>query len=45
MSRQVSPSTNRFYGILQVTRLWDTSRATVYRHRWCDYPAPRLERA
>ena len=41
MSRQVSPSTNRFYGILRVTRLWDTSRATVYRHRWCDAPRPR----
>ena len=41
MSRQVSPSTNRFYGILRVTRLWDTSRATVYRHRWCDATRPR----
>jgi putative transposase len=41
MSRQVSPSTNRSYGVLRVTRLWGTSRASVYRHRWCDAPRPR----
>jgi transposase InsO family protein len=33
MSRQVSPSTNRVYGLQRVTRLWGVSRATVYRHR------------
>ena len=33
MSRQVSPSTNRSYGVLRVTRVWGTSRATLYRHR------------
>jgi putative transposase len=33
MSRQVSPSTSRPYGILRVTRLWGRSRATLYRHR------------
>jgi putative transposase len=33
MSRQVSPSTSRFYGILRVSRVWRTARATVYRHR------------
>ena len=33
MSRHVSPSTNRSYGVLQVTRVWGTSRATLYRHR------------
>ena len=38
MSRRVSPSTNRFYGVLLVTRVWGTSRATVYRHRRCDQP-------
>lgn len=37
MSRQVSPSTSRPYGILRVTRLWGRSRATLYRHR---RPAP-----
>ena len=41
MSRQVAPSTNRSYGVLQVTRVWGTSRATVYRHRRCDVPRPR----
>src|SRR5919106_840988 len=41
MSRQVSPSTNRPYGVLRVTRIWDTSRATVYRHRRSDQPGPR----
>ena len=33
MSRQVSPSTARTYGIERVARLWGISRATVYRHR------------
>src|SRR4051795_1274755 len=33
MSRQVSPSTDRVYGLQQVTRIWGVSRATVYRHR------------
>src|SRR4051794_19700180 len=33
MSRQVSPSTDRVYGLQRVTRLWGISRATVYRHR------------
>jgi putative transposase len=33
MSRQVSPSTSRPYGILRVTRLWGKSRATLYRYR------------
>ena len=41
MSRQVSPSTNRSYDVLRVTRLWGTSRASAYRHRWCDAPRPR----
>jgi putative transposase len=41
MSRQVSPSTNRSYGVLRVTRLWDAARATLYRHRRCDEPGPR----
>jgi putative transposase len=36
MSRQVSPSTSRPYGILRETRLWGRSRATLYRHRWPD---------
>ena len=33
MSRQVSPSTGKVYGVERVTRLWGVSRATVYRHR------------
>jgi putative transposase len=33
MSRAVSPSTNRPYGVAMVTRLWRIARATVYRHR------------
>src|SRR5512147_1413469 len=33
MSRQVSPSMGRVYGLLRVTRIWGMSRATVYRHR------------
>ena len=44
MSRHVSPSTNRAYGVSQVTRVWGTSRATVYRHRWCEAPRPRRRR-
>ena len=41
MSRRVSPSTSRAYGILRVVRLWGTSRATLYRHRRSDEPSPR----
>jgi putative transposase len=41
MSRQVSPSTSRPYEVLRVTRVWDTSRATLYRHRRCNEPGPR----
>jgi transposase InsO family protein len=33
MSRQVSPSTDRGYGLQQVTRVWRVARATIYRHR------------
>ncbi len=33
MSRQVSPSTERVYGLQRVTRIWGVSRATIYRHR------------
>jgi putative transposase len=41
MSRHVSPSTDRPHGVLRVTRVWGTSRATLYRHRRCDEPGPR----
>lgn len=37
MSRQVSPSANRAYGVLRVTRVWAASRATLYRHRRSDH--------
>jgi putative transposase len=40
MSRRVSPSTNRPYGLLRVTRVWRTVRAAVYRHRRRDAPHP-----
>jgi putative transposase len=33
MSCQVSPSTDRVYGLQRVTRIWGMSRATIYRHR------------
>ena len=33
MSRQVSPSVGKIYGLQRVTRIWGVSRATVYRHR------------
>ena len=33
MSRQVSPSTTKAYGLQRVTRVWGVARATVYRHR------------
>jgi putative transposase len=41
MSRVVSPSAHRSYGVLGVTRVWGTSRATVYRHRCCDQASLR----
>ena len=33
MSRQISPSTDRIYGLQRVMRIWGVSRATIYRHR------------
>ena len=33
MSRTVSPSSGRPYGVARVCRVWRTARATVYRHR------------
>jgi putative transposase len=41
VSRVVSPSANRAYGILRVTRVWGTARATLYRHRLGDQSGPR----
>ena len=38
MSMVVSPSANRSYGVQRVTRVWGTSRATLYRHRRGDEP-------
>ena len=44
MSRVVSPSANRSYGIALVSRLWRVARATIYRHRTpataCRRPGP-----
>src|SRR3954447_25586767 len=33
MSQAVSPLTGRTYGLARVARVWQLSRATVYRHR------------
>ena len=33
MSRQVSPSMHKVYGLQRVTRVWSVARATIYRHR------------
>ena len=33
MSRHVSPSVGKIYGLQRVTWLWGVSRATIYRHR------------
>jgi transposase InsO family protein len=33
MSQAVSPATGRTYGLARVARVWQLSRATVYRHR------------
>jgi putative transposase len=40
MSRHVSPSTGRPYGLPRVTRVWRTARAAVYRHRRRDASRP-----
>jgi transposase InsO family protein len=37
MSRKVSPSTAKAYGLQRVTRVWGVARATVYRHRRPDH--------
>jgi hypothetical protein len=34
MSRQVSPSTNRAYGLQRVARIWRVPRSTIYRQRY-----------
>jgi len=36
VSRAVSPATGRCYGLARVARVWQLSRATVYRHRVTD---------
>jgi transposase InsO family protein len=40
MSRAVSPSAGRIYGLARVTHCWNVSRASLYRHRQAA-PAPR----
>jgi putative transposase len=41
MSRAVSPSSGRAYGLARVARVWGVARATVYRRR---RPAPEVPR-
>ena len=41
MSRQLSPSTDKVYGLQRVTRFWGVARATIYRHR---HPIQAVER-
>jgi transposase InsO family protein len=41
MSRTVSPSSDRPYGLLRVAQVWSVSRATVCRQRRQDAPHPR----
>jgi len=40
MSRTVSPSSSRPYGLARVCRVWRASRATVYRHLSSSRPEP-----
>ena len=41
MSRRVSPSTDRAYGLQRVARVWGASRATIYRRRRRSDDTPR----
>jgi putative transposase len=41
MSRALSPSSGRAYGLARVARVWGVSRATIYRHRQTLPAAPR----
>jgi putative transposase len=41
MSRQVSPATERAYGLERVARIWGVARATIYRHRHRSEPVAR----
>ena len=40
MSRTVSPSSSRPYGLARVCRVWRASRATIYRHLSSSRPEP-----
>ena len=44
MSRSISPTSSRPYGLARVCRVWGTARATLYRHRLPPRPEPLQQR-
>ena len=40
MSRTISASSGKPYGVARVCRIWDAARATLYRHRRPDSAEP-----
>ncbi len=44
MSRTISASSGKPYGVAQVCRIWHAARATLYRHRRPDQAEPPRRR-